>query len=142
MDDLISRQAAMTLPYLPKEYREYTTNNLDDAYEKGWDDCQECIKHIPADYTTWIPVSERLPENLQEVNVTWVNHNPESYYAFLKDKPFTATAVFYGGNWYWYTAQVIDYLGEYGECDTELIDRDIEITAWQPLPEPYKEEDA
>ena len=24
----------------------------------------------------WIPVSERTPEDLEEVNVTWVNHNP------------------------------------------------------------------
>ena len=88
----------------------------------------------------WIPVSERLPDDLQEVNVTWVNRNPERYYSDIKGKPFTATAVFYGGCWYWYTAQVTDYLGEYGESDTELIDSGIEIIAWIPLPEPYRVE--
>ena len=48
MIDLISRQAAITLPVLPKEYREYQTLNLDDAYEKGWMDCQECIEGLPS----------------------------------------------------------------------------------------------
>ena len=28
----------------------------------------------------WIPVSERLPEELVPVNVTWINRNPEPYY--------------------------------------------------------------
>ena len=48
MSDLISRQAATTLPVLPKMYREYQTFNLDDAYEKGWMDCQECIADLPS----------------------------------------------------------------------------------------------
>ena len=48
MSDLISRQVAITLPVLPKEYREYQTFNLDDAYEKGWMDCQESIANIPS----------------------------------------------------------------------------------------------
>lgn len=29
----------------------------------------------------WIPVSERLPEDYVPVNITWVNHNPDPYYA-------------------------------------------------------------
>ena len=85
----------------------------------------------------WIPVSERLPEDLSEVNVTWVNHNPELYYESIKDKPFTATAVYYNGEWYWYSATCVDYLEEYGRCDWNKIDEAIEIIAWMPLPEPY-----
>ena len=86
----------------------------------------------------WIPVSERLPEDLSEVNATWVNHNPELYYEFTKDKPFTATAVYYKNEWYWYSATCVDYLGEYGRCDWNKIDEAIEIIAWMPLPEAYK----
>ena len=86
----------------------------------------------------WIPVSERLPEDLVEVNVTWVNRNPESYYEPIKDKPFTTTAVYYKGEWYWYSATCVDYLGEYGRCDWNKIDEAIEIIAWMPLPEAYK----
>lgn len=38
----------MLLPELPKEYRNYQTDNLDDAYEQGWYDALFCLEHIPA----------------------------------------------------------------------------------------------
>lgn len=38
MSDLISREAAQAINVLPKCYRNYQTDNLDDAYEKGWED--------------------------------------------------------------------------------------------------------
>lgn len=53
-------------------------------------------------YGKWIPVSERLPEDYVPVNITWVNHNPDPYYASIKDVPFTATGICYKGKWYWY----------------------------------------
>ena len=46
--DLIDRQAATTIPVMPKEHRHYQTFNLDDAYEQGWYDLQECIENLPA----------------------------------------------------------------------------------------------
>ena len=85
----------------------------------------------------WIPVTERLPENNDPVNVTWVNHNPEVYYSDIKDKPFTATAHYHRGYWYWYSSVTQDYLDEYGEWTPDLVDKDVEIIAWQPLPEPF-----
>ena len=48
MAEYIEREAAMLLPELPKEYRHYQTDNLDDAYEQGWDDAICCLEHIPA----------------------------------------------------------------------------------------------
>lgn len=48
MNDLISRQDAITLPVMPKEHREYQTYNLDDAYEQGWLDLQKCIEQLPS----------------------------------------------------------------------------------------------
>lgn len=86
----------------------------------------------------WIPVSERLPENTEPVNITWVNRKPEPYYADIKDKPFTATGHYCNGRWWWYSALCQDYLDEYGECKMDEMDGDIEVIAWRELPEPYK----
>lgn len=84
----------------------------------------------------WIKCADEFPENNIAVNVVYVNHNPESYYSALKDKPFTATAVRYNNEWYWWSSTVQDYLSEYGSFDTDKIDKGIEITHWQPMPEP------
>jgi len=86
----------------------------------------------------WIPVERELPDDLEEVNVTYVNRDPEPYYAFLKDKPFTASAVYYKGKWYWYSSVCVDVLAEYGRNDVDKVDDAIEITAWKPLPGPYR----
>ena len=92
----------------------------------------------------WIPCSERMPEDNVPVNITWVNHKPEEYYAAIKDKPFTATGVYFKGKWYWYSATIEDCLAEYGRAEWDEIEEEtadcIEIVAWQYLPEPYKEE--
>lgn len=87
----------------------------------------------------WIPCSERLPEDFEEVNVTWINTDPEPYYDFVKGKPFTGTAVYYKGRWFWYSAVCTDYLREYGSSPNDLMDDSIKVVAWQPLPEPYEE---
>ena len=93
----------------------------------------------------WIPVTENtLPEDGIPVNVTWVNRKPEFYYSEIKDKPYTATAIYFRGKWFWYSCVIEDWLAEYGSNESllanlqEAVDGDIEITAWQPLPEPYK----
>lgn len=100
--------------------------------------CKLAIKAL--EQTRWIPCSERLPKDLEPVNITWINHNPESYYADIKDKPFTATGVYFNGQWYWWSTLCTDILAEYSHNYDDVIDDDIEIIAWMPLPEPYKEE--
>ena len=95
---------------------------------------QEAEKHNNG----WIPCSEHHPKECVPVNVTWINRNPESYYAKIKDVPFSATAVYYNSKWYWYSSTCVDYLSEYGKNDFDLVDKDIDIIAWQPLPEPYQ----
>lgn len=46
-DYLISVVDATSAFPAPKENREYQTSNLDDAYDKGWDDCQLYIGTLP-----------------------------------------------------------------------------------------------
>lgn len=48
MAEYIERDAAMLTPILPKEYRQYQTENLDDAYEQGWLDAIDNLKNAPA----------------------------------------------------------------------------------------------
>ena len=105
-------------------------------------DAIEIVKQEAEQYNNgWISCIERLPDECVPVNVTWINRNPESYYAKIKDVPFSATAVYYNSKWYWYSSTCVDYLSEYGKNDFDLVDKDIDIIAWQPLPEPFKERD-
>ena len=103
------------------------------AYELGK---EEQLKQVPR----WIPVSERLPEDTKPVNITWVNHKPEAYYADIKDRPFTDTGCYCDGKWYWYSVPCQDYLDECRYCDVDSMAKEIEVIAWMPLPEPYKAE--
>jgi hypothetical protein len=88
----------------------------------------------------WIPCSERLPENMEPVNITWVNRDPGPYYMHIKDKPFTATGIYFKGQWYWWSSTCADMLCEYGHTWIDSVDDGIEITAWMPLPKPYEVE--
>lgn len=85
----------------------------------------------------WIPVEKELPKNNQEIIVTFVNHKPPLYYQEMKDVPISSFAVYYNRKWYWWNPIICDLLDEYGICDSETIDKDIEIIAWMPLPKPY-----
>lgn len=88
----------------------------------------------------WIPCSERLPEDIRPVIVTWKNTDPASYYQYIVGKHFTGTACYNNGKWYWYSSTTEDMLAEYGRYDSEEFDEAIECIAWMPLPEPWKEE--
>lgn len=82
----------------------------------------------------WITCSEKLPSDDEIVNITWVNHNPPPYYADIEGKPFVASGLRYRDKWYWYSSVCQDL-----HQDFDLIDKDIEVIAWQPLPKPYGE---
>lgn len=127
-----------------------------EQYQKKVPDCEKLtrneVKRFEAIYYRlavisnggWVSVKDRLPKENTAVNVVWVNRNPASYYAHIKDKPFTATAVYYDDSWYWWYDTIEDIISEYGGRApiAGMIDLDIEITHWQSLPEPPKEGDS
>lgn len=65
----------------------------------------------------WIPVSERLPEDNRTVLVTW------------QDGFYPVHAAFYE-NRMWYICDTPDDPAQYNNS----------VTAWMPLPEPYRAE--
>lgn len=111
--------------------------NINTAF---WSGIEKIIDSAPTIEVTseWIPCSERLPDRLVAVNITWVNHNPPSYYEDVKDEPFTSTAYYHKDKWWWYSCVCGDMLAEYGQSDFDEIDKDIEVIAWMPLPKPYE----
>ena len=94
--------------YNPTDGSMRPVSTLNDMDKTTYDACEGAIKLL--EQQRWIPVSERLPEELEPVNITWINHNPESYYADIKDKPFTATGVYFNGQWYWWSTLCTDIL--------------------------------
>ena len=101
-------------------------------------ECMDELMSMIADRPTWIPCSERLPEDIRPVLVTWKNTDPASYYQYIVGKHFIGTAHYCKGKWYWYSSVTEDLLAEYGKCDSEEFDEAIEALAWMPLPEPWK----
>ena len=127
--------------------------NMDYQYVDGkrvaFNECVEIVKKLVEEYNQdstkknqgWILCSERLPENYETVNITWINKKPAPYYENIKDKPFMGTAIFHYGKWYWYSCVCEDYLRECGDSTCDRMDKDIEVIAWQPLQEPYEREE-
>ena len=112
MDDLISRQAAITLPIMPKEYRKHEID-CDDAYEQGWGDCQSCIGRLPTAEPKWIPMAKRSPEESGRYLVT------------IYDGATTMATV---APWH-PRAKAWEMTGRRAHYH---------VTAWMPLPKPYK----
>ena len=48
MVEYLEREAVTTMQLPPKRYRQFQTDNLDDAYEQGWMDALDNLKNSPA----------------------------------------------------------------------------------------------
>lgn len=158
MSDSIKRQAAIDTVHRMREILD--TDNIDDYEELLAEALAQLTPQLKDPDSTdfsdgfamgykvgrdnalqekqWIPCSERLPDELEEVNITWINTKPAPYYESIKRKPNTGSAVYYKGRWYWYSAVCADYLAEYGFSPNDDMDDAIKVIAWAPLPEPYK----
>jgi len=130
--DLIDRDALL-------EQIEDDSAGNEGQYGDEWQ-FMDTIKNMPST-PQWILCSERLPEDIRPVLVTWKNTDPASYYQYIVGKHYIGTAHYHRGKWYWYSSVTEDLLAEYGKCETEEFDEAIEAVAWMPLPKPYEETD-
>jgi hypothetical protein len=87
-------------------------------------ECVSLIRELPSvkSQQGWIPVSERLPDTDDEV-LCWYK-----YYHWSREKVLPE----YGLGRYLQNTQA--WYGEVAQG------KDVEVIAWMPLPEPYKEE--
>ena len=140
MSDLISRQDAIDA--LGEEPPVWCDGDDEIAERNQWRRDKAAIESLPSaePKTGWIPVSERLPEDIKPVIITWKNTDPASYYQYIVGKHFIGTGHYCNGKWFWYSSVCEDLLAEYGKSDIDELDEAIEVIAWMPLPMPYREE--
>ena len=152
MAEYIERDAAMLTPILPKEYRQYQTENLDDAYEQGWLDAIDNLKNAPAadvvEKPQWISVKNKLPEAETEV-LAVCNRNG---FRFVCPASYEDGAILTQDSiWSWYD---LDNYGTFSEENDDYFipegwwenrqftpddvynsPVDCPVTHWMPLPE-------
>ena len=87
-----------------------------------YEDMVHAVKNLPSAQPRWIPCEERLPEEQDEYLVTWVTKR-------YSGKRLVGIGIFEydlsEDNWLF-----DDYMNAYVDAT---------VTAWMPLPEPYKE---
>lgn len=148
MSDLIKRSDAIEAIEVVDWYHQNRNGDMvsgaNSAEHQAWykeQDIYKALEEVPSadrPQGEWIPCSERLPEDIRPVLVTWKNNDPASYYQYIVGKHFIGTAHYHRGKWYWYSSVTEDLLAEYGKCETEEFDEAIEAVAWMPLPQPWK----
>ena len=81
----------------------------------------------------WIPVSERLPEEYGEYMITWTTSHSlvNGEYGFLGVAEYESSGEYdYENNEFKGEWLLEDYIKNYPN---------VKVTAWMPLPEPYRE---
>lgn len=94
---------------------------------------EKLLLHVDTDAVMGIETTEAIHmaiKALEQPEQLWIPCKPDTM----------APAVYHRGKWYWYSSTCVDTLAEYGKNSVDEVDKDIEIVAWMPLPEPYRGE--
>ena len=113
---------------------EKRTNEIfDETMAKVANECKECkerlriLRPLAEAVQEWIPVSERFPEEYGEYIVT-----VREKYSWDEEWDYKNDLAYYKGS----------YIGDWDTSIDWKEGQEVEITAWMPLPEPYKGGDA
>ena len=100
MAEYLEREVAMTMQVLPKRYRKFQTDNLDDAYEQGWMDALDNLKNSPAVDVEKISDGYHTFADLYEqrliLSAALAKNNPHAW----KSKRHEDGSVPFGGGWF------------------------------------------
>ena len=100
MVEYLERKAVTTMQLPPKRYRQFQTDNLDDAYEQGWMDALDNLKNSPAVDVDKISDGYHTFADLYEqrliLSAALAKNNPHAW----KSKRHEDGSVPFGGGWF------------------------------------------
>ena len=100
MVEYLEREAVTTMQLPPKRYRQFQTDNLDDAYEQGWMDALDNLKNSPAVDVEKISDGYHTFADLYEqrlvLSAALAKNNPHAW----KSKRHEDGSVPFGGGWF------------------------------------------
>ena len=128
-EKILDRLEEKAIPVLDEDEHIIPENNIREPYEIGMvalSDVNKIVQEVAEEYNNgWIPCSERLPEEDDTLYLV-------SYKKIFFDKSFYFYDIAYlytfpNGNRYWVSAK------------SDNVRQVSKVSAWQPLPEQYKE---
>lgn len=135
MSECITQEDAMKMSneraiYIFKYYSNYMLDLNGRPTSEVYFAVQKAIKALEKTAQSWIPVTERLPEEDKEVLITYKGKGDEL------DKPYSNIDITTYGQMYFGGNKVGNY--KHWRSPFQYFNDNYEVTAWMPMPEAYE----